>query len=60
LFAEEVYREESWDLGVHGVRPFYFFELVGDTVWGATARIVRDLIDVVWGHPQPDGITPSR
>jgi 8-oxo-dGTP pyrophosphatase MutT (NUDIX family) len=53
LFAEEVYREESWDLGDYGVRPFYFFELIGDTVWGATARIVRELIDVVWGIPGP-------
>ena len=25
-------------------RPIYFFELVGDTVWGATANLLRQLL----------------
>jgi 8-oxo-dGTP pyrophosphatase MutT (NUDIX family) len=48
LFADEVYREELWELGQLGQRPFYFFELIGDTVWGATARILRELLELVW------------
>ena len=49
MFAEEVHREEMWELGQFGVRPFYFFELIGDTVWGATARILREFLELVWG-----------
>jgi 8-oxo-dGTP pyrophosphatase MutT (NUDIX family) len=58
LFADEVHREETWELGEHGRQPFYFFELIGDTVWGATARILRELLDVVWleaGDPEAPG-----
>ena len=46
LLAEGVYREERWDvppdLGVTPGRdrPIHFFELAGETVWGATARIL--------------------
>jgi 8-oxo-dGTP pyrophosphatase MutT (NUDIX family) len=46
LFSEEVYREEIWDLP-WGEREVTFFELVGDTVWGATARILRQLLAVL-------------
>lgn len=48
LFADHVHREERWALGELGERPFYFFELVGDTVWGATARVLREFLEVVW------------
>jgi 8-oxo-dGTP pyrophosphatase MutT (NUDIX family) len=45
LLLEEVYREERWGWGVPLVdRPIYFFELVGDTVWGATASMLRGLL----------------
>jgi 8-oxo-dGTP pyrophosphatase MutT (NUDIX family) len=43
LLLDEVYREEIWDLP-GGEREVTFFELVGDTVWGATARILRQLL----------------
>lgn len=46
LFSDEVYREEIWDLP-WGERAVSFFELVGDTVWGATARILRQLLLVL-------------
>lgn len=37
------YREERWDLwGTE--RPIFFFELEGDTVWGATAAMLRQLL----------------
>ncbi|MEZ5183512.1 MAG: CoA pyrophosphatase [Acidimicrobiales bacterium] len=42
------FREELWDLfGVD--RPIWFFELVGDTVWGATAAMLRQLLGIVTG-----------
>lgn len=48
LAADGVFHEESWELG--GVRrPMSFFELVGDTVWGATAAMLRQLVAVVTG-----------
>ena len=30
-------------------RPIWFFELVGDTVWGATAAMLRQLLGIVTG-----------
>jgi hypothetical protein len=29
----------------------YFFDYGGDTIWGATARIVKHYLDVVAGGP---------
>ena len=43
LLRDDVFREERWgtpDLS----RPVYFFELVGDTVWGATAAMLRQML----------------
>ncbi|MDZ7674340.1 MAG: CoA pyrophosphatase [Acidimicrobiales bacterium] len=38
-----VYRQEIWRWdGME--RPIHFFELVGDTVWGATASMLVDLL----------------
>jgi hypothetical protein len=48
LLLDEVYREERWMWG--GVeRPIFFFELVGDTVWGATAAMLRQLLALTLG-----------
>jgi 8-oxo-dGTP pyrophosphatase MutT (NUDIX family) len=47
LMAPGVYHEERWDRGDGVEWPVHFFELPGDTVWGATARLLRDLLDVV-------------
>jgi 8-oxo-dGTP pyrophosphatase MutT (NUDIX family) len=44
LVADGVYREERWTFGDRVDRPMHFFELVGDTVWGATARMLRQLL----------------
>ena len=45
LLRSDVYREERW--GLHPLlRPLYFFELVGDTVWGATASMLRNLLAI--------------
>ncbi len=52
LLAEEVYREEVWSFE-ESERPIFFFELVGDTVWGATASMLRRFLALVLGVP-PD------
>lgn len=57
LLDEMTFREERW--GIAGItRPMHFYELVGDTVWGATARMltlffaalfdIEDRVDVDW------------
>lgn len=46
LMEEDVFFEERW--GVEGTeRSIYFFELDGDTVWGATARMLYELLVLV-------------
>lgn len=45
FLLDEVYREERWGLPPLD-RPLYFFELYGDTVWGATAYMLRNLLAV--------------
>jgi 8-oxo-dGTP pyrophosphatase MutT (NUDIX family) len=49
LLDPEIYREELWTFPGDSVRPIYFFELAGDTVWGATAALLRQLLGVVTG-----------
>ncbi len=49
LLDPEIYREELWTFPGDSVRAIYFFELVGDTVWGATAALLRQLLGVVTG-----------
>jgi 8-oxo-dGTP pyrophosphatase MutT (NUDIX family) len=50
LFADAAYREEHWEippgLELYGTpeRNVYFYELPGETIWGATARIVTDFL----------------
>lgn len=46
LVSEGVYREELWNLPGEEARSIGFFELWGDTVWGATAWILRDLLEL--------------
>lgn len=46
LLDPAVFREERWDIvGVE--RPIWFFELEGDTVWGATASMLVQLLGFV-------------
>jgi 8-oxo-dGTP pyrophosphatase MutT (NUDIX family) len=50
LLLDEVYREERWRWPHQGAtRPMHFFELVGDTVWGATARMLVQLLGLGLG-----------
>ena len=48
LLLPEVFREEVW---VREGRPWAisFFELVGDTVWGATGAMLRQLLAIATG-----------
>lgn len=50
LLDPEVYREEMWTFPDGHERPMAFFELVGDTVWGATAQMLVELLDLVVGY----------
>lgn len=45
LLDPGVYREEIWGPPEHG-HPIHFFELVGDTVWGATAAMLRQMLSI--------------
>ena len=49
LIDPEVHREELWRFPDGSEHPMQFFELIGDTVWGATARMLSELLDVVLG-----------
>jgi 8-oxo-dGTP pyrophosphatase MutT (NUDIX family) len=46
LLLPEVFHEELWLLG-EVERPLVFFEVVGDTIWGATAAMLRQLLGFV-------------
>jgi 8-oxo-dGTP pyrophosphatase MutT (NUDIX family) len=48
LVLDEVFREELWPIG-DAWRPITFFELHGNTVWGATAAMLRQLLGVGLG-----------
>jgi 8-oxo-dGTP pyrophosphatase MutT (NUDIX family) len=58
LLDPEVYHEELWPEPAGGAAPFehpsglrrmHFFELEGDTVWGATARMLFQLLVIATG-----------
>jgi hypothetical protein len=44
LLDESVHREERWVLE-SGPRAIHFFELAGETVWGATAQVLATLLE---------------
>ncbi len=48
LTHPDTWREEVWSLGeqLGGKRAMTFFELPGDTVWGATAAVLRRLLTI--------------
>lgn len=52
LLRDDVYREEVWPFPDRdGERRLWFFELLGDTVWGATAAMLRNLLVRALGLP---------
>lgn len=50
LLRDDVFREERWEVppemlvGVGPNRAIHFFELAGETVWGATARVLTGFL----------------
>lgn len=55
LLEDGVFHEERWrrptprPVGADGTFPIYFFEVAGETIWGATARILTELCSLVAG-----------
>ena len=49
LLDPTIFREERWTFPWAEDRPIFFFELVGDTVWGATGAMLRQLLGLVTG-----------
>lgn len=49
LLSPGVYRQEEWLWGEEW-RAMHFFDLVGDTVWGATALMLHNLLEIVVGE----------
>jgi len=54
LLDNETYREELWVWDATE-RSVLFFELDGETLWGATARILTGFLAQVTGVPAPTG-----
>lgn len=46
LASADTYRRETWVRSGHTV-DMHFFEIEGDTVWGATGRMLHQLIDLL-------------
>ncbi len=61
LVADGVFAEELWAVpgrigtgGVEGAEfPVWFYSAGGQTIWGATARVLTDLLCLVLGVPSP-------
>jgi 8-oxo-dGTP pyrophosphatase MutT (NUDIX family) len=54
LLSDDVFREEIWTWNANGVeRTMQFYELVGETVWGATARIITGFLAHLTGTDGP-------
>lgn len=65
LLSDGIFREELWtfdvppawappealELGAPLERSIFFFELMGDTLWGATAAMLRHLLSLALGLP---------
>ena len=49
LLQGEVWREEIWGFRQYGVRALTFFEIEGDTIWGATGSMLRQLLAIATG-----------
>jgi 8-oxo-dGTP pyrophosphatase MutT (NUDIX family) len=53
LTRTDTFREEVWH-GDGEPRPIFFFELEDETIWGATARILHQLLRVALGIEGPE------
>jgi mutator protein MutT len=57
LTRADTFREEVWTRNGE-TRPIFFFELDDETIWGATARVLHQLLRVALGieGPEPHAI----
>ena len=53
LTRSDTFREEIWDFDGER-RPIFFFELDDETIWGATARMLHQLLRVALGVDGPE------
>jgi len=61
LLADEVWAEELWSVPGREGRdgraghefPVWFLSAAGETIWGATARVLTELLCLVLGVPEP-------
>jgi 8-oxo-dGTP pyrophosphatase MutT (NUDIX family) len=58
LAQDDVFRTELWRWNpgrpeLEDERPIHFFELYGDTIWGATGRMLVNLLCVTLGVEHP-------
>jgi 8-oxo-dGTP pyrophosphatase MutT (NUDIX family) len=47
LLSEDVFVEELWSTPTWSERPMFFFHVADETVWGATARILYELLILI-------------
>jgi 8-oxo-dGTP pyrophosphatase MutT (NUDIX family) len=59
LMADGVFHEEIWGIA-ETERPIYFFDVAGETVWGATARMLYELLLLLIGRTPPPMPAPIR
>tara|TARA_B100001996_G_scaffold5211_1_gene4399 strand:+ start:88 stop:774 length:687 start_codon:yes stop_codon:yes gene_type:complete len=56
LLSKDVFREEVWVLQDGKKRSINFFELIGDTVWGATGTMIRQFLTTILHINEPSEI----
>ena len=62
LSDPDIFHEERWSIPGREIPgsddnsfPLWFFEVSGELIWGATARMLYELLTVVWSAPlRPD------
>lgn len=59
LLDPSIFREETWTFPWAEDRPIFFFELVGDTVWGATGAMLRQLLGLATGTLRRGQLDPG-
>ncbi len=66
LAADGVFHEERWSVpgrpvpvSPDGSFPVFFYEAAGETIWGATARMLTELVCLTLGV-EPPGVPTGR
>ena len=51
LLHPDAFHEERWTFPSGVNRPLFFYEIEGDTIWGATGRMLTQLLCIALGLP---------